>query len=170
MRGQRAHASHLPAKPTQWQQGPCHFGSMNIHYWQVTSNTYTAVNPERYTPVNLIKCWWKGMMYLAWRVAEAEGAEPCNGRGSPRTQLICSVVRSHPISMVWSRLDAEIKTDPNTSACLSSQLARVLVARLAVCKNIEVNDQALFLYWHVTATMVYLNKHPPFLTIKTIIA
>lgn len=24
--------SHLPAKPAWWQPGPCHFGSMNIHY------------------------------------------------------------------------------------------------------------------------------------------
>lgn len=60
MRGQRALASHLPAKPTWWQQGLCHFGVMNIHHWQVMSNTYMAVNPERCTLVNLITRWWKG--------------------------------------------------------------------------------------------------------------
>lgn len=96
MRGQRALASHLPAKPTWWQQGLCHFGVMNIHHWQVMPNTYMAVNPERCTLVNLITRWWKGMVNLPRRVVEAEGAAPRNGWGLSHTRRmgLCSIVRS----------------------------------------------------------------------------
>lgn len=96
--GQRALASHLPAEPTWWQQGLCHFGIMNIHHRGVTSNTYMAVNPERCALVNLITRWWKGTGNLSLRVAETEGAAPQNGQGLSHTGRmgLCSFEHSGP--------------------------------------------------------------------------